>query len=308
MAEDTAPGATRPTPPEERLVLAGPAGAEPGTDADSTLEQIRLGSLRRCGLLGTILWTEQTGSTNDLALLLGRQGDVALPALVICERQTRGRGRGSNRWWSTSGALTFSLLLSGTPLGLQPENWSRISLATGVAICRVVDTLAPVQLRPCRLRWPNDVYLADRKLAGILVEGVLPAGEATASTRGRCVVVGIGINVNNSLDAAPSDVRSRAVALRDVIGYELDLTGLLLNILEEFFRLLRELPHEDSEVVREWQERCDLVGRWVKLTTPQGIVRGLCCGISPTGKLMLRTHRGQVTVTTGWDLAPTNQD
>lgn len=231
-----------------------------------------------------------------------------MPALVLCDRQTRGRGRGSNRWWAAEGALTFSLLLRQVSVSSVAGNWTCVSLATGVAVCRLVDPMLPVGLRPCRLRWPNDVYVANRKLSGILVEAILPVGvnaaPETAANGDRCLVVGVGINVNNSTATAPPDVRERAVALCELLGYPVPLTDVLTAFLAEFRRVLKELECSPEVVAREWQERCDLSGQWVRLTTAGGLIRGLCCGISPSGELLLRTEKDTIALTTGWDLQP----
>ena len=75
---------------------------------------------------------------------------------MLTENQTSGRGRGANRWWSTTGSLTFSLLID---LGEVPVEWTaRLSLTVGLAICQAVERLAPVA--DVGLKWPNDVYLA----------------------------------------------------------------------------------------------------------------------------------------------------
>ena len=132
-------------------------------------------------------------STNDRAIAAASELGVRLPLLIVADKQTAGRGRGSNRWWTGPGGLAFSILLKSAdtarPSGL-------IALAAGVA---VVDALAPLapghEIGIC---WPNDVMLDGRKLAGILIE-VLADGRQ---------VIGIGVNTNNtSADAPATSVR-----------------------------------------------------------------------------------------------------
>ena len=117
--------------------------------------------------------------------------------------QTAGRGRGKHTWWSAEGALTFSVLLEPSTLGIHTRSWPQLSLATAVAIC---DALA-VELRQYevasampRIKWPNDVLIDGRKVCGILIESPAQPG-----VRRRCLVVGIGVNVNNSWKTAPAE-------------------------------------------------------------------------------------------------------
>ena len=114
------------------------------------------------------------------------EGKVLSPALIVADRQTAGRGRAENRWWTGEGSLAFSLLVDPEQFGFPRRAVPRLSLAAGVAI---IDALAPrLADRPPGLHWPNDVYVGSGKLAGILVE-VLPGGWH---------IVGVGLNSNNT--------------------------------------------------------------------------------------------------------------
>ena len=133
----------------------------------------------------------ELASTNSQALLRADQPETQTPLLVLAESQTAGRGRGAHHWWSTTGSLTFSLL-TGLEKALA-ERTSLLSLTVGLAVCQAIERLAPAA--DVGLKWPNDVCLSGRKLAGILIE--LPVCEPPR------VVLGVGINVNNSFRGAP---------------------------------------------------------------------------------------------------------
>ncbi len=121
----------------------------------------------------------EVDSTNTELMRRARVGLID-PVLLVAERQTAGRGRLGRPWAGEAGAsLTFSL---GLPLA--PADWSGLSLAVGVALA---ESLHP----DVRIKWPNDLWLHDRKLAGILIE---TAGTGAAAAP-RCVVVGVGINI-----------------------------------------------------------------------------------------------------------------
>lgn len=119
-------------------------------------------------------------STNSELMRRARAGQTD-PVLLVAERQTAGRGRLGRAWASEAGAsLTFSL---GLPLA--PRDWSGLSLAVGVSLA---ESLHP----DIRIKWPNDLWLADRKLAGILIE---TAGAGTGSSAPRHAVIGVGLNI-----------------------------------------------------------------------------------------------------------------
>src|SRR5262245_44814835 len=189
-----------------------------------------LSRLYETALLAQVEHHAEVGSTSDRALEVAVREDVKLPLLVLADRQTAGRGRGSNRWWAGDGALTFSMVIAPAPDQLPPASWPRVSLAAGLAICQALESLAPRAL--FQVKWPNGVYAEGRKISGILIESPAPS-------RGR-LVIGIGVNVNNSLNQAPQDFRSLATALCDLDGQQRDLTSVLIGILVE---LDKELPN-----------------------------------------------------------------
>lgn len=225
----------------------------------------------------------ELASTNDLALELATRDDVALPLLVLAERQTAGRGRGANQWWSARGALTFSVLLETESLELPPDRWPRAALAAGLAVC---DTLrASFPESDIGLKWPNDVFLAGRKTCGILVE--------TLPGRRNRLVIGIGVNVNNSFATAPAELQAIATSLFDVTQQFTDLTDVLTRILQSLETRLRMLARDDPQLSRDWQSTSLLRGRIVHLDSGPRRVVGTCHGIAPDGSLVLETERGR---------------
>ena len=223
----------------------------------------------------------EIGSTSDRALELAGDAALPTPALILAEQQNAGRGRGSNVWRSGLGALTFSLVIERPP-GLRRERVALLSLVAGLAVRDTIAAAAPG--RAVRVKWPNDVYLGDRKVCGILVE-VPP----TASDR---IVVGIGVNVNNSFDEAPEEVRRRATALFEATGQTHDLAGTLVDLLVRLEAAWDELGATGELPVSRWSAHCLLTGRHVRLRTPAGEVAGECLGVSEDGELLLETADG----------------
>jgi BirA family biotin operon repressor/biotin-[acetyl-CoA-carboxylase] ligase len=221
---------------------------------------------------------DQTYSTNDVALALAEQQEGVFPLLVWAARQTSGRGRGANRWWSSEGALTFSLALDAPETRLPAVRRPLSSLAAGLAVCEAVAALA--SQHPVGVKWPNDVHLEGRKVCGILAE---------SARRGERVVVGIGLNVNNTLAEAPEDIRRRAVALVDVLGVMLPLTDVLIRILHQFAKEWNALQANDPELVERLRRRCVLTGRRIVVEVGEETVAGICRGYADDGALLVET-------------------
>ncbi|SFJ11044.1 biotin--[acetyl-CoA-carboxylase] ligase [Planctomicrobium piriforme] len=233
-------------------------------------------------------WFETIGSTNTFALHLTRLvGD--LPVLVGTEHQSQGRGRGNNSWWACSGSLTFSLLISPASFRLSPAQWPLLSLATGLAVCQALESEPPhIDLR---LKWPNDVFADGKKLCGILLEG--------HPTQSEQLVIGIGLNVNNSLAHAPDEVRQRATSLCDLRTAPWDRTEVLISILKALAAQFQALGDDSLQFAEQFRQRCYLSGRIVTIKEAQGEVTGCCQGIDDDGALRLMTELGPRRVLAG---------
>ena len=235
----------------------------------------------------------EVASTNDWALSLAGDEQRRWPLLVLTERQTSGRGRGANRWWSSAGTLTFSLVVDAAAWQLSSERWPQIALATGLAVCEALQGLYPPGV--FGLKWPNDVYLASRKLCGILVEA--PAH------RGR-VVIGVGINVNNSFATAPAEVQQTATSLHDTAGAEFDLNEALIAVVRQMLLRLADLSGGQTLAV-DFSRYCLLRGCTVQVETGRQMVPGRCQGIDDEGRLLVHTPAGLQRIVSGtvlsWD-------
>jgi BirA family biotin operon repressor/biotin-[acetyl-CoA-carboxylase] ligase len=229
-------------------------------------------------------------STNSRALELAAH-ESASCVLVLADRQTDGRGRGANRWWSADGALTFSVLVKPDHFRLPTQRWPQVSLTTGLAVCDAIDSIVtdPVLSdSTARLKWPNDVYLGARKVCGILVEAT--------DGGNRNLVVGVGVNVNNSASAAPTELRDKVVALCDVAGRSVSRIDVLVAILQQLAMQLDRLSSPSQELKDElreqWTRRCLLTGRRVEIELPHGRRTGICRGIDADGALLVETDGG----------------
>jgi BirA family transcriptional regulator, biotin operon repressor / biotin---[acetyl-CoA-carboxylase] ligase len=263
-----------------------------------------LSRITRSGLVRHVDYHESVGSTNDRALELAARDELPLPLLVLTERQTGGRGRGANRWWSASGALTFSLLLEAPAEALRPETRSQVALVAGLAVCEALEPLAP--RAQWRVKWPNDVYLTGGKVCGILCE--------SAPGQSERLIVGIGVNVNNSMtEGQEPGARSQepgtkvadrvptgAMALVDLDSLSRDLTEVLLSVLDRFdFRWSTLLQSSFRALAADYRQRCLLVGKTVTANLSGRRVVGVCRSIDDCGGLVLATESGSRTIVAG---------
>ena len=211
-------------------------------------------------------------STNDRALEMAKSACPKLPLLVVAERQTAGRGRGGNRWWTGDGSLAFSLLLDGAACGERRRTLPLLGLAAGIA---VVDAVKPLLGgRAVGLHWPNDVFADGQKLAGVLVE-VPPGGN---------IVIGVGVNVNNSAAAAPPELQPAVATLCDLTGAAHDRTSLLIAILNSLQNCLATAAAEPEKLAAAAHALCLQKDRRLRLEWGQEIHEGLCRGIDRDGE------------------------
>lgn len=256
-----------------------------------------LNSLRELDWFSYLEWFEEIDSTNR-ALHRGiKDGAIALPALMVADLQTQGAGRGGNRWFSPSGCLMFSLGLPLKDLRFQGQaSLASIPLQVGLSVAQAI---APMVRSQPMVKWPNDVYIEDRKVCGILME----TSYGNAGTCDDFVIVGIGINCHVRFDAANEDVRSNAVSLHEVVRASVEAgsalesvapESVLLRFLQVFRKNLVRFQEDSESFMQAWRTHDWLAERWVSVQQPHREVIGRAVGIDPTGGLCLIDSRGIV--------------
>ncbi len=232
----------------------------------------------------TIVHRAAVGSTMDEARLLADDPAIRLPALVVADHQVAGRGRRGAGWWQAAGALAASIVIDGDGAGPPRPIWA---LACGVALAEAIRALEPGI--EALVRWPNDVEVAGRKLAGILVE---------TAAHGRAVI-GIGMNTSGSATMAPAAVASRVVTLPDLVGRTLGRTAVLGEFLPRLRPLLEAIRHDPIGLQPRYRPLCALEGRIVTLHAAAERHTGLCRGIAGDGALVIDTPSGRRTFASG---------
>ena len=223
-----------------------------------------------------LLIKESVDSTNDEVRKLAEAG-TAEGLVVIAHQQTQGRGRRGAAWFSPPGeSLAFSILVRPT----EPKSlWPRLALAAGLAVAEALEEYIPL----VGIKWPNDIWVGNKKISGILVE----AGRDFA-------VVGIGLNVNTR--EFPEAVKDTATSLTLETGRTLPRAEVLAAIIHRFAVRHPQIGAEFQSVIDAIRLRCVLTGNDVTLQTPVGIRSGTVLSISPNGELVLRTAKGIETL------------
>ena len=228
---------------------------------------------------------EVVTSTNDLAARLAEQG-TAEGCVVVAEAQSAGRGRHGRAWSSPAGAGIYASVVLRPRSDVVPL----VTIAAGVAIAEGIQATTGLD---ATLKWPNDLFVGTRKLAGLLAEaGSSPAGV-------HYVVLGIGINV---LPAAfPPDVASRATSLEGELGRSID-RDLVLNACLDHFAIRYEDLHHGRilSVLDAWRARAaPMLRRQVEWKAGDTRACGIAESIDDTGALLIRTEDGIVRVISG---------
>lgn len=208
---------------------------------------------------------------------------AAAGTVLVADHQTAGRGRLDRAWVAPPGAaLTFSVLLE--PDRVPVARWPWLPLLVGIAVAEGVRRVAEVA---CTLKWPNDVLVGERKLAGILVERVERASGAVA-------VVGVGLNVTLTEDELPV---TSATSLALEGAATTDRTVVLREVLRSLEALFVQWQADAGDPTRglvdSYVRRCGTLGREVRVELPAGEhVRGTATGIDTEGRLEVRTVDG----------------
>jgi BirA family biotin operon repressor/biotin-[acetyl-CoA-carboxylase] ligase len=236
----------------------------------------------------TVLRFDSIGSTNDEALRQVKAG-AAEGLCIVAKQQTAGRGRQGRNWVSNEDSgLYFSIVLRPD---LDTQFLPLITLMTGVA---VHDTLQEFGLQP-DIKWVNDVLIGEKKIAGILAE-------ATETSAGLAVVVGIGINVTSA--NFPDELAETATSIKAETEFPVTFSELeqsLTKYLGYFYHILN--TDGPSRIPDEWRKRSSYFsGKHVRLVLPNETFDGVTDGLEPTGALRVRTPDGELKIVNAGDV------
>lgn len=233
----------------------------------------------------------ETTSTSDVVEKLARDG-VKEGVVVFAESQTKGRGRLGRKWMSPARkGLWFSLLLRPK---LRPQAATQLTIASATALARAIQ--GQTGLQP-EIKWPNDILIHGRKVAGILTE--LNAELDTV----RYIIVGIGVDVNLNAGDFPLDLRKLATSLKIETNGLIDRAELAAAILRELDKDYARVAAGKFELLAdEWEEQCTTIGHNVVITIGNRKVSGRAESLDSDGALLLRTEHGHLERIIGGDV------
>ncbi len=234
---------------------------------------------------------EETTSTNDVAEKLARDG-VKEGFVVFAESQTKGRGRLGRKWMSpTHKGLWFSVLLRPN---LRPQESTQLTVISATALRRAIKSVTGLSVE---IKWPNDLLIGGKKVAGILTE------MSAEVDRVRHVIIGIGLDVNQDANEFAADLRPLATSLKIAAGEEICRAELATEILRELDTdYARICARKFPEVADEWEAACVTIGRNVTVHTGERKFSGRAESLDDDGALLVRTEHGHLERIIGGDV------
>jgi BirA family biotin operon repressor/biotin-[acetyl-CoA-carboxylase] ligase len=239
-------------------------------------------------LAAHVVFLPITGSTNDVASRLAALGDHE-GTVVLADAQTAGRGRRGRAWLSPPGSgLYVSVVLTpGRARSDGDRATTLVTLAAGVALAEGVEAATGLRVD---LKWPNDLYVTRRKLAGILAEGVA-AGPEPHGTGIDAVILGYGINVGAT--AFPPELATQATSLEIELGRAVDRAQLFAETLTALARRYEDLLDGRFDAILDaWRARAPAARgarvTWITGTTASDAHTGVTAGIDDRGALLVR--------------------
>ncbi|MDD4548155.1 MAG: biotin--[acetyl-CoA-carboxylase] ligase [Syntrophomonadaceae bacterium] len=231
-----------------------------------------------------VISLSKVDSTNQVCKQMIKNKQISEGAVIVAAEQLNGKGRLGRKWDSPSGGLWFSLLLSPA---LPVSELPLLSLVFSIAVSHGLSKFTQV---PCQIKWPNDVYLDGKKIAGILLE---LSGELDGIEN---VIVGIGINVNIN----PNHLPEIATSLYEHSTPKINLADVLVEVLQEIEKVYNEfLANGFSSLSDRFQSACFHLGKEVQVQQGLKKVCGINIDIDEMGRLVVQTADGIVRVSTG---------
>lgn len=224
----------------------------------------------------------QTASTNDIAKQLAQDG-APDGTVVLADQQVRGRGRQGRSFASPAGVGIYMSLL----LRPQVENshLPQLTLVAGVAAAEAIEEVSAL---PVELKWPNDIMIDKRKAGGILTESIIQADQSPVA------IVGIGINVNTTLEQFPAELRGQVTSLALAAGRFVPRLPAAAAILGHFEPLYDTFQQSGlAPILPRWLRYGRVAGKPVRCTTERGVEEGVALGLDEDGALLVRSRESQ---------------
>ena len=245
-------------------------------------------------IVGTqVVCLEETDSTNLQACRLADDG-APDGLVVIADQQIAGKGRMGRRWESPGGVNLYASVLLRPPI--LPFDAPKLTFLSAVAVCRAIEACTGLS---ASVKWPNDVLMNGRKVAGLLNE------MSSETDQVHYVVLGIGANLNMSADQFPQELRYPATSLCLETGRPVSRVDFARALLTEIDRLYQLFLEQGSPpVFAAWTELCELTGKPVQVDCARVQIEGTMIGLAEDGALLVRTAAGKMESIYAGDVRP----
>jgi len=224
----------------------------------------------------------EVGSTNEVAKALAAKG-AKEGTVVIAETQTSGKGRLGRKWFSPKGGIWLSLILRPK---IKPKDALKLTLTAAVAVARAIKENLNVNVS---IKWPNDVLVENKKVCGILTEGMSEGDEM------KFVIVGVGINANFDLAVLPRELWENTTTLREVLGRNVDREAIIRSFLEYFEICYNKmLAGNFKHILSEWKNFASFLGKRIVVSNTKEKMEGIAQNIDEDGSLIVRLEKGDL--------------
>ncbi len=229
----------------------------------------------------TIIKIERTVSTNNYATSQVRENETKAGTVFLAYDQTAGRGQLTNRWESEAGKnLTFSVFLRPVFLDIHKQ------FMLSKVVCLGLESFLSQFVEGVKIKWPNDIYVADQKICGILIENAIMNGQISQS------VIGIGLNINQTRFLSDA---SNPVSLKMLTGNDYALDDLLTGLLKEFDHYYQQLVAGNFNLLdHEFQQQLYRLEEWHPFKDEKHHYTGKIIGVNEIGQLKIEERDGPV--------------
>lgn len=228
-----------------------------------------------------ILYIENVDSTNDFVKRAIRNGEIDKEIIVYAKNQTRGKGRMSNIWLSEDGKnLIISILCFPDLIDIEDHFY-----ITKVVSLSLVDFLKNY-INGVSIKWPNDIYVSDKKIAGILIENTIKEKTITTS------IIGIGLNVNQTIfdESLPNPI-----SLKLITNKEYDIEAFIKELFSSYHNRLQQLKHNNlNQLDTDYSSVLYKRDEWCTFKINSNSLHAKIIGVNPSGLLMVEQEEGGI--------------
>ncbi len=222
-----------------------------------------------------IIHLDEIDSTNEYAKTIARESSDW--TVIIAETQTKGKGRLNRTWFSPRGGIWMSIILKSVGEGSYA---TVLTLFTGIAVARALKELG----LEVALKWPNDILVNKKKLGGILSEWE-PEANST--------IIGIGLNINISLDLFPQELHDSVTTTLHELKHEIDKNKLIEDLISEFKAIYTRFEKgQTEELLLDWKKYSSMIGSEVEVDVVGKVYEGKAIDIDRDGSLILLSRSG----------------